>query len=722
MAGAVALVIAGGITWGQARPRARRMVRNPTAAAKLFEGSPPRHMGQYPAFNVAWQMEERVRDVTGVFPHPLMSRRCIAATGAGLVMTDDWGKIWKDIAGTADLGEVRHVEFSLDGSDLMYVATAANGVWRIDSLGKAPVQIGTKAAGMVADAVAQVRLDPADSQLKTLVAAHGGDAAGLSRSEDGGKTWKPVPGMEEYFVDKIICGGRGVSWAFMLASQGDASGPRRIFFCRTIGDFLIDYGGDVQATDGANEILFEKPFQEASDIGYFATRGSGIIQTEHQGTNSERIGPEEADKWNSVGVTYGATADARLIYGYEPAKLGMAVSQDNGKSFAGFSTGLPSGGFVKRGAQVRANAGGSIFYAAINNALYVGRRHTGAVAISEVETWPSAVTYSSREYEVAFNAFHTEVGEFRGDKRPGIAAQEAMQKYEALKKATTDVTFAVTARIGGGDEDEKAELASLTVDLSRVGGSAAAPMFDDGLHGDGEAGDGVYGAMCMLRPDRLRNFYQDRRRQLPGPAAITITAISADGNLSSAVAVISLAERLESHLYWTPTVRDRWNELEGGIRVSLDDLPGPGDKKALKIVTREKAWSLPLMNYYDRNVVGYYALSFEVKTDGAKGKEFYVQLMDASPDTASVSTGKVAVVKEGLVDGGAIGSEYRRVVVPFERVLREAPANGARFRPTMLQAVVIGGDGDGQTYWIKDVHFHAKAEEVGHRVIRGKLR
>ncbi|MEI4920741.1 hypothetical protein Q8G81_34870, partial [Klebsiella pneumoniae] len=81
----------------------------------------------------------------------------------------------------------------------------------------------------------------------------------------------------------------------------------------------------------------------------------------------------------------GATADSRIIYAYAPGKLGFVVSTDDGKTFKSFGEGLPAGGFVKKGAHVRANAGGSLFYAAINNTLYVGRRHSGAVAITDVD-------------------------------------------------------------------------------------------------------------------------------------------------------------------------------------------------------------------------------------------------------------------------------------------------------------------------------------------------
>src|SRR3569623_160269 len=87
---------------------------------KLFDGNPPHHIGEYPGFKIAWEADPRVRDVTGVFPHPLLTPRIVLATGAGLVISDDGGKNWNDLPGTAPaaIGPVRHVEFALLSNDL----------------------------------------------------------------------------------------------------------------------------------------------------------------------------------------------------------------------------------------------------------------------------------------------------------------------------------------------------------------------------------------------------------------------------------------------------------------------------------------------------------------------------------------------------------------------------------------------------------------------------
>lgn len=52
---------------------------------------------------------------------------------------------------------------------------------------------------------------------------------------------------------------------------------------------------------------------------------------------------------------------------------------------------------------------------------------------------------------------------------------------------------------------------------------AVAPMLDDGSHGDGDAGDGVYGAAApaSLADARVRCYYIERARPTPpGPPAL----------------------------------------------------------------------------------------------------------------------------------------------------------------------------------------------------------
>jgi len=713
--GAITAALVCGLTLNTAAQQ-RRSRRGPPreTSTKLFDSNPPRHIGEYPAFNIVWQTDDRLQDVRAVFPAPLSPQWVAVATGTGLLFSDDTAKTWTLIAGTSPdaIGEIRHIEFSTNNA--LYMATATKGIWQIDNLANLtpPKQLASKSTGLLSDAVTQLRIDTSDPSGQTLLAVHGSDAAGISRSLDAGHTWKPIPALDDYFIDKLLCGGPGTPWMFALACQKNPTGPRRIFFSLAVGDFFKDYAGDIQATDGALETFFEQPFDKASDLSYWSTADAGLLHIDHNGTDSQRLGPPEIDKWTSIGTTYGPTADSRIIYAYEPTKLGLAVSQDNGKTFTSFSQGLPTGGFVKQGAHVRANAGGSVFFAAINNRLYIGRRYTGAITITDLRVTPQAITYAPTRYGESLDALHNELNNFRNARTAAEDAPYVINAYHNLTSAASNITFTITARINNhedaatGEGESKPPIA-VTVDLSRIGGSPVTPMYDDGLHGDGAANDGIYGATSLLRPDRIRNHYEDIRRPSPGPIALTITAISPEGKLSSAVGVIGLLEHAETHAYWA---RSDWITSTGDLTTSQDDYRAAGDRKALKFQTKGKPWTLSLLNYYDHSVAGYDSLAFDIKTDGPSPKELYVQLQDASPDTVSALTVRVPVIEEKLVQGsggGVIDKNFRRVVVPFSRLLKEPPDDSPRFRPTMLHAVVISADSDSQNYWISPILFQS---------------
>ncbi len=76
-----------------------------------------------------------------------------------------------------------------------------------------------------------------------------------------------------------------------------------------------------------------------------------------------------------------------------------------------------------------------------------------------------------------------------------------------LAAITTDGVVVGVANIGdvitvvwdnGGAGDNNADLASVTADLSAFGGGAAVAMLDDGLSGDGAAGDGLWGTQFTI--------------------------------------------------------------------------------------------------------------------------------------------------------------------------------------------------------------------------------
>ena len=86
-----------------------------------------------------------------------------------------------------------------------------------------------------------------------------------------------------------------------------------------------------------------------------------------------------------------------------------------------------------------------------------------------------------------------------------------------------------------------------------------------------------------------------------------------------------------------------------------------------------------------------------------------MHLRDSPSYVHPATTPPVGILRNGLLRGGAISDEYRRVVVPMDLLLK-----GARdFQTNRCAWVVFSGDGRAkQTYWIDDIRFHLDAEDV----------
>ena len=83
---------------------------------------------------------------------------------------------------------------------------------------------------------------------------------------------------------------------------------------------------------------------------------------------------------------------------------------------------------------MRANAGGSVFFAAINNSLYVGRRNTGVIAISDIDVTPAVVSFAPNRYVESFNEFRNQLTTFRGQHQAATDAKSVVDSLHELKR------------------------------------------------------------------------------------------------------------------------------------------------------------------------------------------------------------------------------------------------------------------------------------------------
>lgn len=642
-----------------------------------------RHTGAYAPLRVTWQRDARVRRVLGVFPHPVLGGRVLLATAAGLVASDDAGATWQPLpaAATDQVGVVRHVAFVPDAPDAFYLASDSRGVFLSEDAGKTVRQVGSKASGMASDATAGVCVYTGDRRLRTVLVIHGEAAPGISWTTDAGRTWRVIH--PDCYVRRIIAGTGGGGVLFLVASKTDAPAVQSVYHAVAPEDYWIDVVRDVVPTDAAISVFVRRsdwthevfhgaaPYVSTADAGmYRLTAGDGV-----------RIGPADVTAWASVAVAWGPNADVQVLCAYEPTRLGMVVSTDELQTFAPQSAGLFTGPFVREGARLRAAADGKTFYAIANDDLYLGRAQPVAIDVARAAVAPPVLAFEQTAFTEAVRALRDEVRRFPDARQAAQAARRLLARVQAARATSSAIGFQVTARVTAPKD---APPAGVTVDLSRLGASPVTPLFDDGQHGDGAAGDGTYGATFRVDPARLRQFSEEWRRPWPGVIGLSVTAVGADGRLAGAVAPLGVFERLES--FALVSWRDDFQTAAG------------------------KPWRKEYGSvYYPRDVEGFHALSFWIRREGAGGEDVRVQLLDTPPYAPPTTTPPVAVEAEGFVEGGRIAAEFRRVVIPLRRLLKDAPA----FRTRLMTTVVLSGEGRAAaTYGVKDMWFHLSADDL----------
>lgn len=659
----------------------------------------PRHAGTYPPFAAAWVRDTRLSDVLAVFPHPILPRRVALATETGLLLSDNAGRTWKGLAQAAAkrLGRVTRVAFAPHAADTFYLSTDGQGVWASRDGGQTVRRIGSKQAGMADDSARGVWLYAADRRFLTLLAAHGDAAPGISLTEDGGRTWRVVAA--GHHVWSVLPCGAHTHRLLMAASEKDAPDRRGIYSCASPGQPWYLVVRDVVPT-GAAASLF-------GDTVYWSTADSGLYAVTHKGSDYHSIGPAGVARWASVLATWGHHADAQVLAAYDPTKLGMVVSTDDGKTWSPHSRGLYTSPFVREGAHLRANASGTVFYAVANGILCRGFRRDGPLQVRSVAVDPTTLSFGPQSYREAMSRLRAVLSTLPDQRYAAPGARRIVEFAREAREAFAQDGLAVTAAVTG----RGVQPSLVSVDLSRIGGLPQTPMLDDGRHADGDAGDGVYGASVAVDPRGLERDWRDWRRPWPGLTGLTVSAVAPDGSLAAAVGCLFVYAKPESFSFWneseSPGVREPTGRVAADV-VELSARPALGTR-SLRIVAKGGPWTLPFGDAYRTvDVAGFYALSFWVRADAEEADELFVQLRDGPDYKVPTTTPRVAVVASRAVEGGSIGTEFRRVVLPLARFLEPAPG----FLPRLQRWVIFSGGGrSARTCWIDDIRFFLTRED-----------
>ena len=633
----------------------------------------------YPPLRVKWTIDPRLKQVTCVFPHPVLLQRAVLATDTGLLITEDAGRNWSKLpeASLEKTGSVRDIVFHPMAIDTFYVASQTRGILITNDNGKTFTQLAAKSTGLPSDTVVSLAVYSGDPTHRTLLAVHGETAPGLSRSRDGGKTWDIVN--KEYCFRRVICSDRPSSHFLLIGSIPKEPDIQKLFSCNTAGEFVTEVMPDILPTGLAHSPVPQNTF-------YLSTTDNGLyrIDTTEFLPASIPLPFNGASGWASVNVTWGASADMINLFLYDPSKQGMVVSHDNLVTSYTASNGLPTGPFIKEGAAICPNANGTVFYTPVNGSLAMGRVQ---VDVPAVTLKPAAFELPDRnEME---NDWKKVGGQF--DKFSN-AAGNTVDAAKALVLEAGDpgemyhrCQLTVTARLPAG----AAAPATVTADLSRFGGSHDTPLFDDGKHSDGTAGDGLYGMRFALLPSLRRPPQYEWRVSFPGRIPLGVTATYPDGRHEGAVGVLAVGTHIHDIDMW---YSDGWPfavHAEGQVSTQVMKPPAGTHKasRALQVDIRKGNWAIHIKTpYWFHDITSHPAMEIAMWLDtGEPPKEINVQFCDRPEFSEPTMTGSTE-----MLPGAVPGSDNRRVVVPIARLVEESP----QFQTTHLDEIILSGSAE----------------------------
>ncbi len=658
----------------------------------------PRHSGAYVEPTFAWSVDSRLTDVRRIWPDPAIAERIYVLADGRLWRSDDAAATWKKLNAVDPqrTGALHDIAFFPGRPAQLYLATS-KGVWRTDDAGATAKLVADADHGLNSDHMVQVCLHPGDPTGKTLLAMHGRDVPGVATSYDGGTTWQYK--QNDHYVYRLIGGHPGARGIYLVTAPLHSPDVLALAYASSIDAFPQKQMPDLLAPDVAIRV-------NDSDI-YVATFDQGVWRIGAGGKSLNQLGREDVE-WASADVAWGPTADDEALYLLEPRKLGLVRTTNDLQSVTTHKRGLYTGSFVQEGAVARANANGTIIYAAVNGSVYVGR-NVNPLRVETVTLKPAVMRIDQSVFSSArWQKFDDDLDDLTEASSIAPLAGDLISQLQRFDRAIADSSVQITARVAVPQDKPK----QVTVDLSRLHASPRTPMFDDGQHGDGQADDGVYGATAQLSRLALDPFRDEWRSTWPGKMGLTVSAVGADGRLAGAVG--SLTIHIEPTRF---TFID-----EGGLNVPdgegtvvseyiRDDKFAQHGRRYIRINAGPGQWSQTFgasRSHY--NIAGFYAMTFWVQALGEPGKELNVQLRDAPTYSYPTTTEPVPVVSEGFVDGSRfVAGEWRQVIVPVDRLLRDSD----EFRRDLVTWVVLSGDESAaRAYRVDNFRFIMRPDEA----------
>ena len=451
---------------------------------------------------------------------------------------------------------------------------------------------------------------------------------------------------------------------------------------------------DAAPTDG----MWYKPF----GAFYVTTLDKGVLRIGSNGGTLQELGGTD-QAWFGVGSTWDSHADAPVVYLYQPTGRGVMWTTNDLTGTVDQSRGLYRGTFVSDGSQVRANAGGTRFYGAINGALWVGR-DANVIRVDAVTLKPPVVTVAGSAYDGGFwRSGEEALREYAAARRVAPQAGRLSGIVHSLNTAIPAGPVRVQARVVVPD----GAVPTVTVDLSRLGLSAVAPLE--------LVSNGLYEASFEVTPEGLglaaNRSLREWRESWPGSMPVTVSVCATGRPPAGGIGTFSLYRMPEA----LTLGRDHWALGLGTTvgKVTFTCEHDEGDQyKALhqRLTVGPGVWRAPIgHSAVSANIANYCAMTFSIRSLGRADGDIVVQLTDKPPDMEPSMTPGLPIVAGGYVEGGTITTEYRRVTIPVADLLK----GSTTFDPELFNGMVLSGNSaTNYTYLIDDWRFEVSGPDA----------
>ena len=590
------------------------------AAGAARAGGPP----EFP--KLLWSVDKRVPDALRVFPAPADPAVAFVSSARGLWRTTDDAATWQLIPRTRPgvMGTISHLAVCPLRPSFVVLASLEKGVFLSADRGTTWRPGGGVQAGLAGPSVVHVTFPREDRAWQTLLACHGERHVGLSRSIDGGLSWRVIS-PKRHFRHVLSLG------MALCASSSTRDEPDRwmIVSSQNYGENWRPVHRQAEGTV-ACETATRRKWRGPRNSEFFGWREDALwgpregrlLLSQDVEEKYIEVGPRRGGRWASVFVTPAADCEQEWLWAYDPYREGLICVNSLAPrgAWRPNNYGLLVTRMIRRGGNAAANAQGTTFYACVNHSLHVGRHadNEEGPTIRLARATPAVVILPPRVTDKAYEA----LARSRRDKKPppdrldelmGLPPKPKKPPKPVPWQRVLDVTVRVSHRRG----PNAVKAVQVVPDLL---GLPTVKLYDDGVHGDGRGGDGVWGGRLLIR--RIPGFgggKDIRRRPLPGIRGIPVRAMDNDGKTASWTLVFGADFEPGPFVMWNGDQAWGARSLLNHGQATIASVKDPGGKtRHVQVKGRKGPWTMCWADASGRfDITGLKYVGFQLK--GSRG-------------------------------------------------------------------------------------------------------